>query len=87
MNYNMPKEAKPANYWKHYDILIHSLFEGDHDKIVFPFKNWDAVQIYLRERFPTKNGWELSHDKRDPNKLYYDWKGNPSYEIFIRRNA
>ena len=67
-----------------FDIEIRSHFEGDHTRIVFPFNTKEEAVKEIEKRFPNKDGWELDEDKYYKGKYYYDWCGNPSYEIRIR---
>lgn len=70
---------------KMYDVEVKSFFNGDHEShITFPFKSEEEALNYIVNKFEDKDGWELTEDRFDKNLLYYDFMGNPSYEIRIR---
>ena len=69
-----------------YDVELRSLFEGDHGShIYFPFNTEQEAREFVMKKFKNHDGWELDEDKYYKGKFYYDWMGNPSYEVRIRR--
>lgn len=67
-----------------FDIEVTSFFRGDPKKIIFPFATREEAIKEIKRRYKNVNGWELDQDKYYKDLFYYDWKGNPSYEIRIR---
>lgn len=67
-----------------FDIEVTSLFEGESNKIIFPFATREEAIIEMKRRYKNVNGWKLERNKFYKDLFHYDWEGNPSYEIRIR---